>query len=129
TVKEVILYDRHVEVTYTTGSGDAKTTHARHVLMATPAPITREIVHNLPNDLAAARTQVVYGPYVSAALLTNETGPAPWDDCYAIASPKRSFNVMFNMSSVVRGSEHERKPGSSIMVFSPARLARDLLQH
>jgi oxygen-dependent protoporphyrinogen oxidase len=126
TVREVILHENHVEVTY---QGDARerTLLARQVVMATAAPVTREVVQNLPDDLGAALARIVYGPYVSAAFLTNEAGPAPWDDCYAIASPKRSFNVVFNMSSVIRAGERQRTPGSSIMVFSPARLARALI--
>ena len=126
-VREVILHEHHAEVSFTSDAGRAETVTARHVIMATPAPITRAVVRNLPPDLAAALERIVYGPYVSAAFLTNEAGPARWDDCYAIASPKRSFNVVFNMTSVIRGRERERQPGSSIMVFSPAGLARALL--
>ena len=70
----------------------------------------------------------MYGPYVSAAFLTNETEPQPWDHCYAIATPKRAFNVFFNTSSLVRSRESGRQPGSSIMVFSPAALAAALLE-
>jgi oxygen-dependent protoporphyrinogen oxidase len=47
---------------------------------------------------------------------------------YAIATPKRSFNVVFNMSNVVRARETARQPGSSLMVFSPASLGRRLLE-
>jgi oxygen-dependent protoporphyrinogen oxidase len=50
-----------------------------------------------------------------------------WDGAYAIATPKRSFTVVLNHSNVIRGSEPERQPGSSLMAFSPARLARELL--
>jgi oxygen-dependent protoporphyrinogen oxidase len=71
--------------------------------------------------------KVIYGPYVSAAFLTNETTSQPWDDAYAIATPKRSFNIALNQSSLIRGSESLRQPGSSIMTFSPASLARTLL--
>jgi oxygen-dependent protoporphyrinogen oxidase len=53
--------------------------------------------------------------------------PQPWDRCYAIATPKRAFNVFFNMTSLMRSREQERQPGSSIMVFSPAELGAALL--
>ena len=122
----VVLHDKYAEITYV-ANGDELTVTAKHVIMATPAPVTRKIVKNLPRDLDDALGQIVYGPYVSSAFLTNEHGPAPWDDCYAIASPKRSFNVAFNMSSLIRGSETSRQPGSSIMVFSPGNLARRLI--
>jgi protoporphyrinogen/coproporphyrinogen III oxidase len=127
-VREVVLHRQHAEIIFTTREGEERAVAARHVVMATPAPVTRALVRNLPEDVSRALEQIVYGPYVSAAFLTNEPGPAPWDGCYAIASPKRAFNVVFNMSSVIRGSERERQPGSSIMVFSPARLARELLE-
>lgn len=124
---QVIDHGEHVEITYTDAAGVSVTVQARHVIMATPAPITRAVVCNLDADLDAALAEIKYGPYVSAAFLTNEPGPAPWDDCYAIATPKRSFNVAFNMSSLVRGAELSRQPGSSIMVFSPGDLARKLI--
>ena len=101
---------------------------ARDVVLATPAPITRRIAVNLPTETAAALDKVVYGSYVSAAFLTNETAPQRWDSCYAIATPKRRFNVMFNMTSLARSREKTRQPGSSIMVFSPAQLADELLE-
>lgn len=64
---------------------------------------------------------------MSAAFLTNETEPQPWDAAYGIATPKRSFNVVMNQGNIVRGTESERQPGGSIMTFSPASLARKLL--
>ncbi|WDF35686.1 FAD-dependent oxidoreductase [Streptomyces sp. T12] len=66
---------------------------------------------------------------MSAAFLSDETGRQVWDDAYGIATPKRSFNVALNMSNVVHGYEQERRPGSSIMTFSPGSLARELLEH
>lgn len=109
-------------------SGKAETLRARHCVLATPAPVSLRLGVDLPSDTRAALGRVVYGPYVSAAFLTNESEPAPWDSCYAIATPKRAFNVFFNMTSVPRARERERRPGSSIMVFSPAELAAALLE-
>ncbi len=100
---------------------------ARHCVLATPAPIAAQVAVDLEPETAAALRQVRYGPYVSAAFLTDEPGPAPWDGCYAIATPGRSFNIFFNVTSVARAQERERRPGSSIMVFSPAELAARLL--
>jgi oxygen-dependent protoporphyrinogen oxidase len=125
-VQEVVQKSDSVVVRYTQDGVEHEVT-ARYAVLATPAPITRRIAVNLPEQTAEALGQVVYGPYVSAAFLTDETGPQPWDSTYAIATPKRSFNVAFNMSNLVRGAETERAPGSSIMVFSPARFARPLL--
>ncbi len=64
---------------------------------------------------------------MSAALLTTESDPRPWDRCYAIATPGRAFNIFFNVTSIARAEETVRRPGSSIMVFSPAQLAEQLL--
>ncbi len=100
---------------------------ARHCVLATPAPIARRLAIGLATETADALEKVVYGSLVSAAFLTNESGPQPWDRCYAVATPKRAFNIFLNMSSLIRAREQERQPGSSLMVFSPADLATALL--
>lgn len=116
-----------VRVRYRRGNSDEEVL-ASHCVLAVPAPIARRIAVGLAQETADALEKVVYGPYVSAAFLTDETDPQPWDQCYAIATPKRAFNVFFNMSSLARSRESERQPGSSIMVFSPAALAKPLLE-
>jgi oxygen-dependent protoporphyrinogen oxidase len=125
-VLEVVQNKDNVNVRYRRGNADEEVV-ASHCVLATPAPIARQIAVGLAPETAEALGKVVYGPYVSAAFLTNETGPQPWDWCYAIATPKRAFNVFFNMTSLARSRERERQPGSSIMVFSPAALASALL--
>lgn len=100
---------------------------ARCVVLATPATVARRVAVDLPSDVRDALGAIVYGPHVSAAFLTDETGPRPWDDSYAIATPKRSFAIALNQASIVRGTESVRQPGGSIMTFSPARLGRALL--
>ncbi len=127
TVHEVVERHGAVEVRYTQDGND-RTVQARCAVLATPATVTHKIAVDLPEDVRDALGQIVYGPYVSAAFLTDETEPQVWDTAYAIATPKRSFNVVLNMSNVVRGSETERRPGSSLMTFSPAALARGLLE-
>ncbi|MFC7596519.1 protoporphyrinogen/coproporphyrinogen oxidase [Terrabacter sp. GCM10028922] len=101
---------------------------ARCVVLATTASVSHRIGVDLDDNLREALSQVRYGPFVSAAFLTDETEPQAWDDTYAIATPKRSFNVVLNMSNNVHGYAQERAPGSSFMTFSPAGLARQLLQ-
>ncbi|MUV37017.1 Protoporphyrinogen oxidase [Lentibacillus sp. JNUCC-1] len=125
-VTEVVQHQDHVEVTYTE-NGEVHVVKAKYAIMATPAPITNKIATNLDTDMRWALDQIKYGPYVSAAFLTNETDPQVWDDAYAIATPKRSFNVAFNMSNLNRSWESTREKGSSIMTFSPASLARKLI--
>lgn len=125
-VQEVEERPDGVRVRYVRG-GVQETVEAAHVVLATPAPISHRVAVNLPDSVAAALGNIVYGSYVSAAFLTDETHPMPWDPCYAIATPKRRFNVVFNMTSIARSRERTRCPGSSIMVFSPAQLADALL--
>jgi protoporphyrinogen/coproporphyrinogen III oxidase len=126
-VTEVRRDRRAVSVRYRRGR-DSGEVRARHCVLATPAPITARVAVDLETDTAAALMQVRYGAFVSAAFLTSEAGPAPWDRCYAIATPGRSFNIFINVTSVARAAEQQRRPGSSIMVFSPAELADRLLE-
>jgi oxygen-dependent protoporphyrinogen oxidase len=99
---------------------------ARTAVVATPAYATREIVYDLPDDTAAALAAIPYGPYVVGAFLTRETGPMPWDDLYALATPKRSFSMLFNTANVRRAREGARAPGGSFMVYAAAGFARRL---
>lgn len=126
-VVEVVNRQSSVLVRYTQDGLD-KEVEARTVVLAAPAPVAHQVAVDLPQETREALAKVVYGPYVSAAFLTDETRRQAWDDAYAIATPKRSFGVALNMTNVVRGAETTRKPGSSLMVFSPAGLARDLLE-
>ena len=127
TVHEIVHRKESVVVRYRQDGADREV-EGRYVVLATPATVSRRVAVDLESDVREALSQIVYGPYVSAAFLTNETEPQIWDDAYAVATPKRSFAVALNMSNVVRGYESERRPGSSIMVFSPAGLARQLLE-
>jgi oxygen-dependent protoporphyrinogen oxidase len=125
-VVEVVHTRRSVVVRYRQDGMD-KEVEGRCVVLATPATVSHRVAVDLPQDIQEALGKVIYGPYVSAAFLTNESTPQPWDAAYGIATPKRSFNIVLNQSSLVRGGETTRQPGSSIMTFSPASLARALL--
>ncbi len=114
-----------VRVTYDGAEGPL-VIEARAVIVATPAFVTREIVTGLPADTAAALDAIRYGPYVVGAFLTRETGPMPWDDLYALATPKRSFSMLFNTANVRRTGEGARAPGGSFMVYAAAGFARRL---
>jgi protoporphyrinogen/coproporphyrinogen III oxidase len=126
-VIEVVRKNRSVVVRYRQ-DGVAHEVEGRFVVLATPATVSHRVAVDLPDDVRKALGRIVYGPYVSAAFLTDESRPQPWDDTYAIATPKRSFNVALNQSNLIRGRESVRQPGSSIMTFSPASLARGLLE-
>lgn len=126
-VDEIVHRKNSVVVRYRQDDQE-KEVEARCVVLATPATASHRVAVDLDRDVRDALSKIVYGPYVSAAFLTNETERQVWDDAYAIATPKRSFNVLLNMSNIARGYEHERQPGSSIMTFSPASLARKLFE-
>ncbi|GAB88846.1 protoporphyrinogen/coproporphyrinogen oxidase [Gordonia rhizosphera] len=125
-VNEVVHKKNSVVVRYTQDGVDREV-EARYAVLATPATVSHKVAVDVPADLRDALGKIQYGPYVSAAFLTNETGPQPYDGAYGIATPKRSFNVALNMGNIVRGSERTRQPGGSLMTFSPASLARKLL--
>ncbi|MFM9455195.1 FAD-dependent oxidoreductase [Streptomyces europaeiscabiei] len=126
-VEEVVNKGKSVVVRYRQ-DGVEHEVEAHSVILATTASVSHRIGVDLDEDLRDALSEVKYGPFVSAAFLTNETERQKWDGTYAIATPKRSFNVVLNMSNNVHGFSQERQPGSSFMTFSPAGLARKLLE-
>jgi oxygen-dependent protoporphyrinogen oxidase len=97
----------------------------RTAVVATPAYVTREIVTGLPDETRAALDAITYGPYVVGAFATNERTRMPWDEIYALATPRRSFSMLFNTANVLR-SGGARSPGGSLMVYAAAQQARDL---
>jgi rhodanese-related sulfurtransferase len=122
-VTEVVPDADGVTVRYVQG-GVEHSVRARNAVVATPAYVTRDIVRGLPTDTDAALARMRYGPYVVGAFLTGETQPMPWDDVYALATPGRSFGMLFNTANVLRGKE--RRPGGSLMVYAAADAARAL---
>jgi protoporphyrinogen/coproporphyrinogen III oxidase len=109
--------------------GDGVTVHsggeqirARFAVVATPAFAAGEILEGIPAETADALGRIAYGPYVVGALLTDEPGPMPYDGIYAVATPKTSFNMLFNTANVTRGPG-AREPGGTLMVYSAAGLA------
>ncbi len=125
-VHEVVQKKDSVVVRFRQDDQDREV-EARTVVLATQAHVTHRIAVDLDRDVRDALSRIVYGPFVSAAFLTDETSPRIWDDTYAVATPKRSFSVALNMSNVVHGHSPERVPGSSLMTFAPAAQARALM--
>lgn len=126
-VEEVVHKEDSVLVRYRR-HGAERELEARCVVLATPASASHRVAVDLDEDIRQALARIEYGPFVSAAFLTNETDRQPWDDTYAVATPKRSFTVVLNMSNNVHGYTAARQPGSSFMAFSPAGLARRLME-
>ena len=114
-----------VRVAWTEG-GVKHEARATAAVVATPAFVTRQIVADLPDDTAAALEAIPYGPYVVGAFLTRERTAMPWDNLYALATPKRSFSMLFNTANVLRTAGHPRQPGGSLMVYAAAGFARRL---
>jgi protoporphyrinogen/coproporphyrinogen III oxidase len=125
-VKEVVVHENHVSITYTDSTGD-HTVEAKHVVMANRASNTYKVLKGAPADLMDALSKVRYAPYVAGAFLTNED-KAVWDNSYGIASPKRSFTIFTNQTSVVRSAEKTRGKGSSLFVFTATDWADKLIK-
>jgi len=107
--------------------GEERTVRARAAIVSSQAYVTREIVEGLPADMLAAMHELRYGPNVCAAFLTDEEGPQPWDDVYAIATPGRSISMLFNVDNVLRATGAPRAKGTSFMVYAVANLGRRAL--
>ncbi|MDR6955409.1 oxygen-dependent protoporphyrinogen oxidase [Ancylobacter sp. 3268] len=114
-----------VEIAYRQG-GELRLVRARHAIVATPATVSAKILRGLPAETAEALGRIRYGTFLSAAVLTSETGPMPWDANYAIATPGLSFGVFFNQASTLRVGP--RKAGGSLMLFRGARGADELIK-
>jgi protoporphyrinogen/coproporphyrinogen III oxidase len=126
-VVEVAERGEHIVVRYER-RGESGEIQARFVVLATPAYATAELAHTLlPADLHAALHSIPYGPYVVVALATSEPDATRWDDLYAVATPGRAFNMVFNTANVLRDAG-ARRPGGSLMLYSGGRrLASPLL--
>lgn len=106
-------------------AGVEREVRAGFAVLATPAHVTLSIAPDLPAETRDALGRITYGPYVVAAFLTGEDRPMPYDGIYAVATPKRSFNMLFNTANVLR-TKGPRQPGGSLMVYSGASLAQRL---
>lgn len=125
-VEAIERRDNGVVVTVRTPDG-LHQVHARSAIVATPAHIARRIIRDLPPATESALSDIRYGAFLSAAVLTSETSPMPWDSNYAISTPRRSFSVLFNQATTLRDG-HQRRPGGSLMLFRGARGAAQLMQ-
>jgi oxygen-dependent protoporphyrinogen oxidase len=126
-VRRVSRVDDLLRVSYTR-EGAEREVLARHVVVATKAFDAARIVEDLPGETRTALDGIPYGPTVVMGMLTGERGPMPWDDLYALATPKRSFSMLFNMANVLRPKTRERRDGGSLMVYRSGHAAHDLLE-
>jgi len=126
-VGEVADEGDHVRVRFQHDDVDAEVS-ARHVVVATKAFEAARIVTTLPAETRSALDAIPYGPTVVMAMLTDEQGPMPWDDLYALATPKRAFNMLFNIVNVLRPRAAEREPGGSLMVYRSGHAALEMFE-
>jgi oxygen-dependent protoporphyrinogen oxidase len=125
TVKSVEKIGDNVTVAYEMNGVDQAVT-ASQVIVAVPAYQAVEIVRDIPEEVRATLKKVQYGPFPTMGIITDETGPMPYDDIYAITTPDASFDMFFNHANPLRTGP--RKPGGSLMVYSGGAPAREMLK-
>lgn len=130
-VREVATEGDLVRVRYRQ-DGYEREALARHVVLATKAFDAARIAVDLPAETRHSLEHIPYGDSVVMAMTTAETGPMPWDELYALATPKRAFSMLFNIVNVLRpsseGSTAGREPGGSLMVYRSGRAALELME-
>jgi protoporphyrinogen/coproporphyrinogen III oxidase len=126
-VTAVVQDDRTVQVHYT-HDGQQLQLAARHVVVATKAFEAAAIVAELPVDTRQALEAIPYGPTVVMAALTDERSQMPWDGIYALTTPKRAFNMLFNIANVVHERPGHPRTGGSLMMYRSAHGAASLLE-
>jgi protoporphyrinogen/coproporphyrinogen III oxidase len=111
------------ELVVRAGGGEIR---ARHVIVAAQAPHAWPLVAPVAEHAAAALAQMSYGAFLSVAVETSESGPMPYDDVYAMATPGRVFDMFTNQAHALRGAG--REPGGSLMLFAGAHGAAALMR-
>jgi oxygen-dependent protoporphyrinogen oxidase len=111
------------------GAAGERELRALHVVLASKAFEAAAMVsRGLPAETRAALEAIPYGPTVVMGMITGEQGRMPWDDLYALATPTRSFNMLFNAANVLRPRTAVREPGGSLTVSRPGRAALKLFE-
>jgi protoporphyrinogen/coproporphyrinogen III oxidase len=109
-------------------AGTERELRARHAIVATKAFDAARLIRDLPAETKGALSAIPYGPTVVMAMLTNETRAMPWDDLYALATPKRSFSMLFNTVNALRPRSTTRIPGGSLMVYRSGHAAEAMFE-
>jgi oxygen-dependent protoporphyrinogen oxidase len=101
---------------------------ARHAVIATKAFDAVRIAQDLPEETRRALAAIPYGPTLVMGIMTGETRRMPWDDLYALVTPKRAFSMLFNVVNVLRPRSALREPGGSLMVYRSGHAALELFE-
>lgn len=115
------------DVTYVQ-DGQTTVVTAQHVVLAVPAPAAAPLVADIAPAASKALAALTYGPFLSVAVLTEETAPMPWDDIYVMATPGRVFDIFNNQAQALRSSS-PRAAGGSLMLYAGGRRAGELAEH
>ncbi len=125
-VRAVRSVDDGVVVDYVR-DGQPSRLHAARAIVATPADIAAQIITDLPQRYRNSFGDITYGRYVVVGFFTDEVGPQPWDDYFAISTPRLAFQAVFNHAAALRTGE-QRKPGGALACFAGGGKADDLLE-
>jgi oxygen-dependent protoporphyrinogen oxidase len=104
---------------------EVRRVRARHVIVAAQAPTASRLIAGVAPEASAALARMTYGVFLNVAVLTKETGPMPWDDVYAMATPGRAFDMFTNQAHALR-RDRPRRPGGSLMLFGGGHAAAEL---
>ncbi|MEV4648547.1 NAD(P)/FAD-dependent oxidoreductase [Saccharopolyspora sp. NPDC049357] len=105
-----------VVVNYVGAHGPARV-RAKRAIVAVPSDVAVRILPGLPQTYRNAFDDIRYGRYVIVGFFTDEEGPQPWDDYFAVSTPQLSFQAMFNHAAALR-KEGPRKPGGALACFA-----------
>ncbi|PKW16486.1 flavin monoamine oxidase family protein [Saccharopolyspora spinosa] len=117
--------EKNIQIDFESPSGPSTVT-ADTVIVATPAPIARKILHPMPPELGAGLDSVTYGAFLSVGIFTNETAPASTDHLYAITTPGKQFDFLFNHANPVHPRSAHRD-GGAFMAYRGGPRAEELM--
>lgn len=126
TVRSVEQSGDGVVVNYVRGGRDLRV-RAQRAVVAVPSDIALRILPELPRAHREAFDDIRYGRYVIVGFFTDEEGPQPWDDFFAVSTPQLSFQAMFNHAAAVR-TGGARKPGGALACFAGGATADQLFK-
>lgn len=113
----------HVEVKYVdTQTGEGRSLTARSAIIATPKPIARHIVKNIPSAQFEAMGKVRYAPYITVALYCNAPLFKERAFDFWISDKERRFTDIIDATSsqdAVSGNVHRTSGGFVYMVSCP----------
>lgn len=115
-----------VVVNYVGADGPARV-RAKRAIVAVPSDVAVRILPGLPQTYRNAFDDIRYGRYVIAGFFTDEEGPQPWDDYFAVSTPQHSFQAMFNHAAATRKAG-SRKPGGALACFAGGAVADSLFE-